>query len=88
MTIRIRPRNQSVPVDAEQARYAIEALFQPQRPCGEAADVDVVVKRRRIASTDDRVSGKDDAQVLADEVRAPRVFQGRKAAGGSNRAES
>jgi hypothetical protein len=33
------------------------------------------VKRRRIASTDDRVSGKDDAQVLADEVRAPRVFQ-------------
>jgi hypothetical protein len=75
MTIRIRPRNQSVPVNAEQARFAIEALFQPQRPGGEAADVDVVVKRRRIASTDDRVSGKDDAQVMADEVRAPRVFQ-------------
>jgi hypothetical protein len=75
MTIRSRHRNQSVPANAEQARYAIEALFQPQRPGGETADVDVVVKRRRIAPSDDRVSGKDDAQVLADEVRAPRVFQ-------------
>jgi hypothetical protein len=75
MTIRMRHRNRSVPVNAEQARYAIEVLFQPQRPGGETADVDVVVKRRRIASTDDHVSGEHDAQVMADEVRAPRVFQ-------------
>jgi hypothetical protein len=54
---------------------AVEALFQTHQPRSEAADVDVVVKRRRIASTDDRVEGNDVAEVVADEVRAPRLFK-------------
>ena len=68
-------RNQSPLTDASQARLAVEALFQPQQPRSEAADVDVVVKRRRIASTDHRVDGNDVAEVMADEVRAPRIFK-------------
>jgi len=68
-------RNQSPLTDASQARLAVEALFQAQQPRSEAADVDVVVKRRRIASTDHRVDGNDVAEVMADEVRAPRIFK-------------
>ncbi len=75
MKSRTSTRNQSPLTDASQARLAVEALFQPQQPRSEAADVDVVVKRRRIASTDHRVDGHDVAQVVADEVRAPRIFK-------------
>ena len=75
MKSRTSTRNQSPLTDASQARLAVEALFQPQQPRSEAADVDVVVKRRRIASTDHRVDGNDVAEVVADEVRAPRIFK-------------
>ena len=75
MTSRFPNRNQSASRNAEQARFAAEALFHPQRPSGEAADVDVVVKRRRIAPTDNRVNGNGVADVVADEVRTPRTFQ-------------
>ena len=74
MKSRTSTRNQSPLTDASQARLAVEALFQPQQP-REATDVDVVVKRRRIASTDHRVDGNDVAEVVADEVRAPRIFK-------------
>jgi hypothetical protein len=43
---------------AEQARLAVEALFQTQQPRREdTADVDVVVKRRRVALTDNLIDG-------------------------------
>jgi len=75
MKSRTSTRNQSPLTDASQARLAVEALFQTHQPRSEAADVDVVVKRRRIASTDHRVDGNDVAEVVADEVRAPRIFK-------------
>jgi len=74
MTSRMPNRNQSASRNAEQARFAVEALFHPRRAIGETADVDVVVKRRRIAPTDNRVNGKDAAEVVADEVRTPRIY--------------
>jgi len=68
-------RNQSALRDSAQARFAVEALFQSERPRGEAADVDVVVKRRRIAPMDNRVDGNDVAAFVAGEVRTPRIFK-------------
>jgi len=75
MNSRTSTQYQSPLTDAAQARLAVEALFQAPRLRSEAADVDVVVKRRRIASTDHRVDGNDVAEVVADEVRAPRIFK-------------
>ena len=75
MARRMPNRNQSALRDSAQARFAVEALFQSERPRGEAADVDVVVKRRRIAPMDNRVDGNDVAAFVAGEVRTPRIFK-------------
>ena len=81
MNSRTSTQYQSPLTDAAQARLAVEALFQAPRPRSEAADVDVVVKRRRITSTDHRVDGNDVAEVVGDEVRAPRIFKVEKREG-------
>jgi len=67
--------NQPTPRDAAQARFEVEALFLVQKPRSKAADVDVVVKRRRIASADICVDGNDVAEVVVGEVRASRTFK-------------
>ena len=59
---------------AEQARQAVEALFQAPRSPPEK-DVEVVVRRRRLASPDNVVHVSDTVQDVAEAVRAPRIFQ-------------
>ena len=67
--------NRPTPRDAAQARFEVEALFLVQKPRSKAADVDIVVTRRRIASADICVDGNDVAEVVVGEVRASRTFK-------------
>ena len=81
MTSRTPTRNQTALRERAQARVAVESLFQAHQPRHEAANVDVVVKRRRISSTDHRVDGNDVAEVVEGEVRTPRIFKVEKREG-------
>jgi hypothetical protein len=76
MTDRTLNRDQTSPRDAENARLAVEALFETRPTVNEkAADVEVVVKRRRAASADSPGYGDDSEHGAAAAVRARRVFK-------------
>ena len=72
MTSRTLNRDQFLLRSGDQARFEVEVLLQAQL---ETADVDVVIKRRRITSTDHRADGNDDSEVVEREVRTPRIFK-------------
>jgi hypothetical protein len=87
MTDRTPHRDQTSHGDAEHARLAVEALFETRPAVNEkAADVEVIVKRRRSASADGAVYGDDSEQGAAATVRAPRVFKIEKQQSSSGRA--
>ena len=76
MTSHTPYRDQPSRQTAEQARLAVEALFQTkQAPPDKAADVEVVVRRRRFASADGLAEGNDAGEGSTAAVRTPRTFK-------------